>query len=142
MMDKCLELEAYKMAREQAKEKVYTPPELREIEERVKMNKVVEQTYNDFWKEIVENEDGTINIEQVKKELSDYYFLLQQVPAVYSAVTNGTLSKTTYNAETVITEYEDCLNENYIMKDDLRDIMKTTEDGASFIDEIRELLEE
>ncbi|NLE03800.1 MAG: hypothetical protein GX638_03220 [Crenarchaeota archaeon] len=36
---KFLELEAYKMAREQAKKKVYTPPELREIENKLNLRR-------------------------------------------------------------------------------------------------------
>ncbi len=35
MASRCLELGAYKMARDQARSKVYTPPELRRVEERI-----------------------------------------------------------------------------------------------------------
>ena len=31
-----------------------------------------EKEYNDFWKDIVENEDGTLNKDQVMRELYDY----------------------------------------------------------------------
>lgn len=34
-----------------------------------------DEIYESFWKGIVENEDGTLNTEQVKKELFDYQAL-------------------------------------------------------------------
>lgn len=60
------------------------------------------EIYQNNWKTIIENEDGTLNKDQVMRELSDYAFLLDQVSKVYSEVTGGTLSKTSYKAETVI----------------------------------------
>lgn len=63
---------------------------------------VVEQTYQDFWKEIVEDENGNLDIEQVKKELCDYAKMLNEVPKVYSEVTDNLLSKPLYDAETVL----------------------------------------
>ena len=44
MRGRCLELEAFKMAREQAKSKVYTPPELFKIEERICSGRQKERT--------------------------------------------------------------------------------------------------
>ncbi len=51
-----------------------------------------EQDYEDFWKEIVET-NGFVNIDQVKRELSDYLILLDNVPKVYEHVTGGLVSK-------------------------------------------------
>lgn len=51
------------------------------------------ETYDDFWKEIVENPDGTLNRDQVMRELHDYRVLLEEVPKVYDEVTGGRLSK-------------------------------------------------
>jgi hypothetical protein len=65
-----------------------------------------EKNYADFWKDIVENPDGTLNIDQVKKELHDFYRAMQEVPKVYSHVTGGQLSKLLYEARTVIGEAE------------------------------------
>ena len=66
----------------------------------------VDEIYNEFWKSIVEK-DGKLNIEQVKKELADYYFVMKQVPKVYSHITGGKLSKIMYEAETVIAHADD-----------------------------------
>ncbi|AIW03446.1 hypothetical protein CPT_Moonbeam48 [Bacillus phage Moonbeam] len=41
-----------------------------------------QQTYEDFWKTIVEV-NGKVDFEQIKKELHDYRQLLKSVPKVY-----------------------------------------------------------
>lgn len=74
------------------------------------MNKTTEEIYNGVWKDIVEK-DGVLDIEQVKKELYDYWYILTQVPKVYSAVTGGKLSKPNYESGVVITGFEDYLNQ-------------------------------
>lgn len=86
----------------------------------------VEKVWEEFWKDIVCNEDGSINIEQVKKELCDYNFILEQVPKVYCHITNGLLSKPTYAADTVINEFESCQSElinKEMAKDDLLQLL-------------------
>ena len=67
----------------------------------------VERVYQDFWKEIICDKDGKVDIEQVKKELCDYYKMLQEVPKVYSEVTGGLLSNPLYDAETVLSFFRD-----------------------------------
>ena len=62
----------------------------------------VEKVYQEFWKDIICKEDGTIDIEQLKCELSDFYRMIQEVPKVYCEVTGGILSKPLYEAETVL----------------------------------------
>ncbi|MCR3760403.1 hypothetical protein KYB31_15605 [Clostridium felsineum] len=66
----------------------------------------IEKEWNEFWKEIVCNKDGSININQLKKELSDFSFILEQIPKVYSHITNGLLSKVNYKAESVISVFD------------------------------------
>lgn len=70
----------------------------------------IETTWNTFWKDIVCNPDGTVNIEQLKKELHDFHFIMEQVPKVYCHVTGDTLSKLMYPAETVIRVADDHFN--------------------------------
>ncbi len=65
------------------------------------------ETYNSFWKELVENDDGTLNMDSVMKELADYKFLLDQIPLIYDHVTGGLLSKVGYHAHTVISASDD-----------------------------------
>jgi hypothetical protein len=70
-------------------------------------NNEVEEVFQEFWAEIVCNEDGSINIDQVKKELSDYSFMLDEVPKVYCEVTGGLLSKPNYYAESVLSVFRE-----------------------------------
>lgn len=62
----------------------------------------------DFWKDIV-CKDKELDVEQVKKELADFRFLIQQVPLVYYHVAG--LSKVMYKAETIITAADDRMQE-------------------------------
>jgi hypothetical protein len=62
----------------------------------------------EFWAPIV-MKDGVLDVEQVKKELTDWYYVMGQVPKVYCAVTGDLLSKVMYDADTVITAFEDYL---------------------------------
>lgn len=65
-----------------------------------------ETTYEEFWKELVENPDGSLNVDQVKRELHDYECLLSEVPQVFCHVTGGLISKPNTKAEYVIEEFE------------------------------------
>lgn len=58
----------------------------------------VEKIYQENWKEIIEK-DGKVDLEQVKKELRDFSFMLEQVPLVYSEVSKGLLSKPNYHVD-------------------------------------------
>lgn len=64
----------------------------------------VEKVYKEFWEEIICN-DGEIDIEQVKKELHDYHFMLESVPKVYMEITGGRISKPNTCPYAVIDEY-------------------------------------
>lgn len=68
-----------------------------------------EITYDSDWKQIIE-EGGVFNVDQIKRELHDFSFLMEQASKVYDHVTGGKLSKTTYTAQTVTTEADDYLN--------------------------------
>lgn len=71
------------------------------------MIKEVDQVFNNFWREIVCNGDGSLNEEQVKKELYDFYVAMENVPKVYCHITGNTLSKINYTASAVISCYEE-----------------------------------
>jgi len=71
------------------------------------MRKEIEKVWQEFWKDIVCDENGSINLEQLKKELHDFYTIMQEVPKVYSEITGGMLSYITYPAETVLGVYYD-----------------------------------
>jgi hypothetical protein len=69
----------------------------------------IEDNYASFWKEIVENPDGSINIEQVKKELFDYSMMLDAVPKVYDYVTGGHCSKPHTKPEAVMSLHDEAV---------------------------------
>ena len=60
------------------------------------------EEYERFWKEIVENEDGSLNLEQIKKELADFSLLIGFVSKVYDTLSNGQVSKPLICPEVVI----------------------------------------
>ncbi|MBC9913173.1 hypothetical protein [Chitinophaga varians] len=68
------------------------------------------KVFDDFWRDIVCNPDGSLNSEQVKKELADFKFVMDQVPKVYCHVTGGVLSKVMYPAEVVIASADQNFN--------------------------------
>lgn len=72
-----------------------------------------EQIYNDFWKEIIENKDGSINIDQLKRELHDFHTAITNVGKVYYHITGGRISKINTLAEVVISKAEEYYEELY-----------------------------
>jgi hypothetical protein len=64
------------------------------------------QGYEDFWKELVENPDGTLDKDKVARELHDYRFLMKQAGQVYCHVTRGLISKTNTYALPIIQEHD------------------------------------
>jgi hypothetical protein len=65
-----------------------------------------ETVWNEFWAGIV-MKDGQLDIEQVKKELCDFYMVMDFVPLVYCHVTGGQISKVTTTPEAVLAVAED-----------------------------------
>lgn len=99
----------------------------------------------EFWQTIICNEDGTINVEQLKKELRDYSLILGEVPYVYSEVTGGMLSKPHYYADSVIEVfreryYEKASAVDYLV-DDWDDVTAECETNEDYKKAIFEYLE-
>lgn len=75
--------------------------------------KSAQEVYDEFWKELVENEDGTLNKEAIQNELYDFKFLIEQVPLVYDNVTGGRISKPNTYASEVINAADDLYDAKY-----------------------------
>ena len=60
----------------------------------------VNSVYNDFWKPILFNNE-MIDVDQLKKELYDFWVMMQEVPKVYDHVTGGQVSKPLTHADVV-----------------------------------------
>jgi len=80
-----------------------------------KMNNEVEKVYNEFWKEIIEKPDGSIDIEQVKKELCDFKMIMDDAAKVYCHVTGDQISKVNTNPDEVIRYADDYSNKLHEM---------------------------
>lgn len=83
---------------------------------------------NDFWKHIILTENGKLDVEQVKKELEDYYFMMEQVPKVYMHITDDQMSKPNYYAHAVIAVADDCQTKD--TEEAIRDAVKDYESAA------------
>lgn len=96
----------------------------------------LEENYNDFWKEIIEKEDGTLDKEQVKKELYDYSIVMMNCELAYIEMTNGEISKPNTKFYEVRYIFEDrFLNKEYV-QDDVMEMIQS----CSNIDELKQEL--
>lgn len=66
----------------------------------------IEQVYQDFWKPLIEK-DGVLDIAQMKRELFDFWQVMQSVPKVYDHVTGGKVSKILTDPDVVIALADD-----------------------------------
>ena len=80
------------------------------------------KVYKDFWKPIF-GFFGLFKFNKVKKELYDYYNILDMVTKVYMAVTYGEISKPNTLPYEVINTYQNHIDSNYISKYDIKDIL-------------------
>lgn len=93
-----------------------------------------------FWKPAFEEageltEDGRPTLEAIQNELSDYSFMLEQVPKVYSDLTGYQISKPNTYAFEVIAQAEEFFDK--IIREDIADELT----GLTY-DEIQEWIEE
>jgi ribosomal protein S8 len=105
-----------------------------------------QEEYDKFWKRIVENPDGTLNKDQVMRELSDYLMVIDNCERAYDTMTESTISK----ANTKFYEVEEIFNEKYFStssfdiygcKVDLEEIMNDCETLDELKREIRKYFE-
>lgn len=90
----------------------------------------------EFWKDII-YKNGKIDEEQVMKELSDFSYVMNEVPKVYEEITGGILSKIMYPAEVVLKEFNEQFWSKDIIKDDVKNIIKEEKTLKGLKEEIR-----
>ena len=66
----------------------------------------IDDVYEEFWKEIVTDNDGNLDAELVKAELYDFHFVIDSVTNVYFHLTTGKFSKPNYTPDVIISEVE------------------------------------
>lgn len=83
----------------------------------------IESNWNGIWKEILQREDGSINVEQLKKELMDFSGMIGRLTSLTCQLTRGRLSYPTYPTSTIMVIKEEVDQEEYEQqqKDDIED---------------------
>lgn len=72
-----------------------------------------EKEYEEMWKSIVENEDGTLNKDQIMRELSDFSMLIGNLSKIYCYISGNVCSKPNVSPEVVIGLFDEHLNTRY-----------------------------
>lgn len=72
-----------------------------------------EKDYEDFWKDIVADFNGVVNMDQVKRELSDYKVLLENMPIVLDYATNGMCTNPLTDVDTIQSLVQDAIDDAY-----------------------------
>src|SRR3990167_10242451 len=80
--------------------------------------------------------NGKLDEEAVLNEISDYDFILAEVPKVYCEISKGKLSKPNYEASVLIGELEENFWDKEIIIDDIKEIIKS----AKTLKELKEAL--
>ncbi len=83
----------------------------------------IEENWNGTWKEILQREDGSIDIEQLKLELMDYSDMIGRMASLTSQITGNKLSYPTYPVPTILSVVQELQEEerNQQKIDDLED---------------------
>ncbi len=97
--------------------------------------KTYQEEYEEFWKDIVENEDGTLNKDQVMRELSDYSMVMDNCARAYSLMTKQRISKQNTMFFEVEAIFDELYLDNDIVVDDMVEILKEDD-----IDELKSQL--
>jgi hypothetical protein len=63
----------------------------------------LDENWNRTWKDILVKEDGSIDVEQLKKELMDYSDMIDRMCHLTSEVSGNRLSYPTYTVPTILT---------------------------------------
>lgn len=71
------------------------------------------ENYEYFWKEVLENQDGSINKEQLMKELYDFSQLIRNLSKIYTYASGNKASHPAIKAEVIIQLFEEELKEQY-----------------------------
>ena len=67
--------------------------------------------YEEFWRNIVEQEDGSINADAVMRELHDFGMLIEGASRVYMHATGGRISKPNTDPDAVCSVIDDYVQE-------------------------------
>jgi len=71
-----------------------------------------QKTWDEFWKPLFDSHPDEDIMEQVKKELHDYHWMMGQWSIALGELTGGKLSKPNYTADVMIAEVTDFFEKN------------------------------
>ena len=104
--------------------------------------KTYQEESEDFWKDIVENEDGTLNKDQVMRELSDYSMVMDNCAKAYCLMTHQRISKQNTMFFEVESIFHDLFIDKEVCADDLiNTVIKKDMSYDEIIQVIREYLD-
>jgi hypothetical protein len=89
-----------------------------------------------FWDEIILNDDGSVDIEAVYAELSDFRQLMHHASRVYYDITCGIISKPNTDSSDVISQANQCADD--IKRDEILDVLEQIKSGDMTLDEALE----
>ena len=95
-----------------------------------------EKEYEEFWKDIVENEDGSLNKDQVMRELSDYSMIIDNCTKAYMIMSDGMISK----PHTCFFEVENIFDDRYIKKEYVKEEIEGMIEDSSDFNELKKYL--
>lgn len=90
------------------------------------------QDYEDYWKDVVENDIGELNKDQVMRELSDYSILISSMSIILDHVTSGRISKPLTLPEIVCQVADESYDEGFSdERDEYEETIKSLDDSCA-----------
>ena len=96
----------------------------------------IDSVWNSIWKDILENPDGTPDMDSIKRELHDYAILFKSVQTAYSRLTGGEINHPFTQLDVLISYvdlyYEEMMSVGYQEEQKEEEVFQ--EDRASLFD--------
>lgn len=71
------------------------------------VDKRVNDTYEIYWKCIIEDKNGTLNVDNLKEELYGYSLVMNNCTQAYTEMTNGKITRPTTDFAEVLKIFKD-----------------------------------
>lgn len=80
--------------------------------------------YEEFWKDIVEDENGNFDKEQVMKELADYSMVIENCTKAYSLLSKNNISDPRVNFYEVEKIFDESYSDDEVIIEDMKQLLK------------------
>lgn len=88
-----------------------------------------ERAAGEFWRGVFDEITDKTDREKIEAELSDYHFMMEQVPTVYMHITGGKMSKCNYYDHAVIAEADEY--QNKLIDEAVQEALERSKDDES-----------